>query len=275
MVGDASDEPVLRELEVLLAQKVGVEPDEVDWQAVVNEGNARASRRQPPGYLDFDKTSSDLPEGAAGDYLVWHQTLQEAKSRNVDVLLVTGDEKEDWWWRYRSELLGPRVELTAELRNSCGRRLFMMRPIDLLRRSTALKITVSSESVDDVERISRETTTRPTWSASGVAALLERLKCEGWEQENVIRVAAARGGTIVREEIYQVCRYEDDRMLRGFTRPTARITAELQSAGIVADGVEPALTPVYHGVKAEAFRIPPEMAAILAAEQDPQPEGEV
>ncbi len=271
IVGSASDEPVLQELEALLDRKVGAAPDEADWQAAVDEGNARVSRQQPPGYLDAEKIDSTLPEGAAGDYLVWHQTLQEATRRNLDVLLVTGDEKPDWWWRYRSEFLGPRVELTTELRNTCGRQFFMMRPIDLLKRAATLKITVSRESVDDVERVSRETTAGPTWSAPGVVALLEYLEAEGCVQAAVIRVAAARGGTIIRDEIYQVCGYEDDRMLRGFTRPTARITAELQSAGVIADGVEPALTPVYRGVKAEAFRIPTEMVTILTAEQGPQP----
>ncbi len=273
MVGSASDEPVLRELEALLDRKVGPAPDDVDRQAAVDEDNARVSRQQPPGYLDAEKIDSNLPEGAAGDYLVWHQTLQEATRRNLDVLLITGDEKEDWWWRYRSEFLGPRVELAAELRATCERRLFMMRPIDLLKRAATLKITVSRESVDDVERVSRETTMGPTWSAQGVNALLEYLEIEGCEQEKIIRVAAARGGTIIRDEIYQVCGYDDDRMLRGFTRPTARITAELQRAGLVAEDVEPALTPIYRGVKAEAFRIPTEMVAILAAEQSTQPDG--
>jgi hypothetical protein len=273
MAGSASDEPVLRELETLLEQKVGAAPDEATRQAAVHEGNARASRQQPPGYLDADKIESNLPEGAAGDYLVWHQTIQEAARRKLDVLLITGDEKEDWWWRYRSEFLGPRVELTAELRKSCGQRLFMMRPIDLLKRAATLKITVSSESVDDVERVSRETTLLPTWSAAGVAELLKCLETEGCEQADVIRVAAARGGSIIRDEIYQVCGYDDDRMLRGFTRPTARITAELQRAGIVADGVDAALTPIYRGgVRAEAFRIPAEMVTILTTEQDEGPE---
>lgn len=266
VIGSASNEPVLRQLETLLEQKVGAAPDEAGWQADVKEGNARASRQEPPGYLDADKTDSSLPEGAAGDYLVWRQTLQEAARRNIDVLLITGDEKEDWWWRHQSELLGPRVELVAELWNACGRRLFMMRPIDLLRRAAILKITVRSESVDDVERVSRESPMTSVWSATGVTALLERLETEGWEHADVIRVAAARGGQISRSEIYQVCGYEDDRMLRGFSRPTTRITADLQNAGIVADGVEPALTPIYIGVKAAAFRIPTEMAAILAAD---------
>jgi hypothetical protein len=114
----------------------------------------------------------------------------------------------------------------------------------------------------------------PVWSASGVAAFLERLDTEGWEHADVIRVAATRGGQISRDEIYQVCGYEDDRMLRGFTRPTARITADLQNVGIVADGVEPALTAIYIENKAAAFRIPTEMTAILTADTGALPETE-
>jgi len=74
--------------------------------------------------------------------------------RGIDVLLVTGDEKEDWWWRHRSEFLGPRIELVDELKAVCGRQLYMMRPIDLLRRSSALNPVIRKESVDDVERVS-------------------------------------------------------------------------------------------------------------------------
>ncbi|MGH3906774.1 MAG: PIN-like domain-containing protein [Pseudonocardiaceae bacterium] len=45
MIGSASDEPVLQELEILLERKVGVAPNEADWQAAVKEGNARVARR--------------------------------------------------------------------------------------------------------------------------------------------------------------------------------------------------------------------------------------
>jgi hypothetical protein len=98
---------------------------------------------------------------------------------------------------------------------------------------------------------------------AAVTALLEVLDAEGQDQVLVIREAAARGGRIDREAIYELCGYEDDRMLRGFTRPTARITGDLQDEGIVAPDVEPALVPVYVGVKAAAFRIPTEMVSIL------------
>jgi len=266
-VGGMLADPVVDELQDLLEGKVGRKPAAAEWEAAVKEGNERAQRHEPPGYLDAEKADSDLPEGAAGDYLVWLQATDEGTRRDLDVLLVTGDEKEDWWWRYRSEFLGPRIELVAEYKARGGHQLYMMRPIDLLKRSSALQVSVRQESVEDVERVSRESQ-RSVWSAVGVAALLDRLETEGREQADVIRAAADRGGTINREDVYAVCGYEDDRMLRGFTLPTARITRELQQDGIVADGVDPVLTTVYRGgVKAAAFRIPAEMAAILAADQ--------
>ncbi len=113
-VGGVLSDPVLVELQRLLAGKVGRTPTADEWSAAVKEGHERASRQEPPGYLDADKADSALPEGAAGDYLVWNQATYEGMRRDLDMLLITGDEKEDWWWRYRSEFLGPRTELVAE-----------------------------------------------------------------------------------------------------------------------------------------------------------------
>lgn len=174
VVGGALSEPVVQQLETLLAGKVGAAPTQVDWEAAVKEGNDRAARQLPPGYLDADKADSDLPEGAAGDYLVWHQTVMESSVRGIDVLLVTGDEKEDWWWRHRSEFLGPRTELVDELKAVCGKQLYMMRPIDLLRRASALNLVIRKESVDDVERVSRESQPRPESVRALYAAFWER-----------------------------------------------------------------------------------------------------
>lgn len=261
VAGGAMDEPVLQALESLLDGRLGPAPAEPEWQKAVDDGKARVGRQEPPGYLDSDK--ADLPEGPAGDYLVWRQAIDEVSRRGGDLLMVTGDEKEDWWWRHRSEFIGPRQELVAELADECSAQLFMMRPTDLLRRAGALKLQVRTESVDDAERVSRETS-RPTWSSTGVFALLERLEAEGREHELVIREAARRGGRIDREDVYDVCGYDDDRLLRGFTRPAARITRDLQEAGVVASHVEPALTPIYAGSWAAAFRIPAEMVTILA-----------
>jgi hypothetical protein len=257
-------DPILARLERLLSGKVTPPLDAGEWEQCVTEGKRRADAFEPPGYLDADKASSDLPEGPAGDYLVWYQAVQAAKSRDLDLQLVTGDEKDDWWWRHQAVFLGPRPELVSEKLQQTGHRLFMLRPKDLLAHSAVLEVTVREESVVDAERSRPEYHPRSEWTAEGVVELLHRLDAEGVVQAEVIRVAALSGGEVDRETVYEIGGYDDDRMLRGFTRPTARVTADLQAAGVVADGVAPMLIPLYpDGGVAAAFRIPPEVVRIL------------
>lgn len=256
---------VIAALEPLLSDRVGTPFDPVSWNEEVAKGNERVKQKRPPGYLDAEKLDSELPEGASGDYLVWIQAVNESKRRDMDLLLVTGDEKEDWWWRHRAELLGPRVELAAELKETSGHRLFMLRPIDLLKRADSLQVPVRTESVEDAERVSRSIE-QPRWTARAVDILLSRLDAEGRPQAGVIRQAAITGGIIDRDKVYEIGDYDDDRLLRGYTRPTARITSDLQVEGILAEGVTPMLTPLYEGGWAQRFRIPDEVAHVLTAD---------
>jgi hypothetical protein len=234
----------------------------------VEEGATRVARREPPGYLDADKAGSGLPEGATGDYLVWRQAVEEAAARGTDLVLVTADQKADWWWRHATDLIGPRSELVAEFAAVAGGRLFLMRPADLLRRGAALAVRVRGESVATVERICAGE--GPAWTAAGVEALLAALDRDGGaEQAALIRAAAARGGRIGRAEAAEICGVGDDRALRDFTAPVARVTRELQDAGAVAPEVEPALVVDLHGgVRPLAFRVPAGITAVLGPERD-------
>jgi hypothetical protein len=65
-------------------------------------------------------------------------------------------------------------------------------------------------------------------------------------------------------KIYVICGYSEDRMLRGITRPTARITASLQAEKILPASVTPIMKPVYVDAGAlTAIRIPSEVVDIL------------
>lgn len=141
----------------------------------------------------------------------------------------------------QSDFLGPRPELVQELLQMSGRALFMLRPKDLLSLSSVLKVTVRQESVVDAERARPDYTSKPEWTAAGVVELLNRLDAEGAPQADVIREGAQIGGQVDRETVYEICGFDSDRMLRGFTRPTARLTSDLQAEGVVEDGVTPML----------------------------------
>ena len=117
---DTNKDPVLAGLEQILRGRVGGNMGKSDYEAALEEARKRGAEKRPPGYKDSGKQDS----AAAGDYLIWAQILCEAKLREHDVLIVTGDVKEDWWRREHGELRGPRPELVQEMRLSAGVRLF-------------------------------------------------------------------------------------------------------------------------------------------------------
>jgi hypothetical protein len=181
------------------------------------------------------------------------------------LIIITADEKDDWWWRRQAALLGPRPELTLEYHRLTGRRLFLLRPPDLLARAGALDVEVDQQSVADAESRSDDDDARSPWTADALAALLTRLDDEAPVQAKAIRYAAESGGRVTREQVYELGGFPDDRMLRGFTRPPARLTAALQAEGVVPERVLPILVARYpEGGKASYFSVPPEIPALYA-----------
>jgi len=149
---NTSRDPVLIALEPILNGRAGKPFEKIEYENALREAKRRAEAKQPPGYKDIGKTG----EAAAGDYLIWAQILNEAHSRSRDVLIVTGDAKEDWWRRERGELRGPRPELAEEINSAAGVRLFMLRPKGLLLCARRiLRIKVRDESLEDIERTDR------------------------------------------------------------------------------------------------------------------------
>jgi hypothetical protein len=165
---DTNKDPVLASLEPILRGSIGRGMDKADYAAALEEAKKRGAEKRPPGYKDSGKQDP----AAAGDYLIWAQVLREAKLRERDVLLVTGDVKEDWWRREHGELRGPRPELVDEMRVSAGVRLFMIRPETLLLYgSQVLQVEVREESVEDIERV-----TQAAISESSLTVSIDRIK---------------------------------------------------------------------------------------------------
>ena len=260
-------DPILEQLEEILAGRVTLPLAPEEWTQCVAEANRRIEAEEPPGYMDVGKQNSDLPEAGAGDYLVWYQATRYAKEQDRDLLIVTRDQKEDWWWRQQSDLIGPRPELTLEYHELTGRRLFLMRPADLLARASVLEVEVDQASSVDAGRVAdieEELATEP-WTLAALSALLERLDQEAPVQAAALRLATPdQGGRVSREKVYELGGYGDDRMLRGFTRPFRRLTEALQDEGAIPAGVSPIFVARYpDGVKASYFSVPSEVPQLL------------
>lgn len=149
---DTSRDPVLSRLSSLLEGRVGAPYQPESEQIHAREAQRRIDERQPPGYKDSDKGG----RRGHGDFFLWRQILDTASARGSDVVLVTGDLKEDWWRRERGETRGPRIELAEEFARETGYRLFMLRPANLIERAKdSLSLTIQPDSVDVAERVDR------------------------------------------------------------------------------------------------------------------------
>lgn len=205
----------------------------------------------------------------AGDFLVWLQTLREAKQRQRDVLFVTGDVKEDWWRREFGELRGPRPELAQEMRAETGGRLFMLRPESfLVHARRILQVQVDDESVKDVERVTEAE--NGGWTFDTIGQFLAKLSHQARrEQEQAIRIAALRGGQVEREIVVLLGGYTEGQSLRGFTRPINRIAQEFRDQGIVPETAIDVLETEYDATKglpagwATGFRIPSALLPLI------------
>ena len=161
---------------------------------------------------------------------------------------MTRDQKEDWWWRQQSDFIGPRPELTLEYHSLTGRRLFLMRPADLLARASVLEVEVDQASSADAGRVAdnEESLTAEPWTLEAVSALLERLDQEAPVQAAALRLATPeKGGRVSREKVYELGGFAGDRMLRGFTRPFRRLTEALQGEGTIPAGDSPIFVARY------------------------------
>ncbi|MDN3053110.1 PIN-like domain-containing protein [Streptomyces sp. SRF1] len=142
-------DPVLVQLDPLLLGRIGPPMAPETYMEALAEAKRRAVEKIPPGYADYASKPDDQ---AAGDYIIWKQVIGEATRTRNDVLLITGDVKEDWWTpRAGRSLARPRMELQSEMRKEAGVALFMMTPSQLLAEaSSAFRLKVDERSVSDL-----------------------------------------------------------------------------------------------------------------------------
>ncbi len=151
---DTNVDSVLARLQPLLEGRVGRAPDEDRLARLVKMGVERFERNEPPGYLDARKHGQS--ELGTGDFLLWSELLERARVQRTNVLLVTRDEKEDWWLLdSKRRLIGPKVELVDEMLRETGSRFFLLRPEQFLSLAGGLGVRVAAETIEDASRLSR------------------------------------------------------------------------------------------------------------------------
>ncbi|MBG6103180.1 hypothetical protein IW249_003594 [Micromonospora vinacea] len=138
-----NEDPILTRLQQIISDHVGDDFDAPARDDAMEEAERRIKEQVPPGFKDGDKPTKH------GDYFVWRQTLDEAKKKAPQYLvLVTGDQKEDWYLKVKGKIIGARPELVEEANRVCGVQLVMMNTQSLLYHAKAyLDANVSAETI--------------------------------------------------------------------------------------------------------------------------------
>ena len=79
---------------------------------ILQEGKIRFENSIPPGYEDNKKDGIDR----YGDLFIWKNIIEVAKERNVNILFVCNDVKEDWWEKDEKNPVELRRELLEEFK---------------------------------------------------------------------------------------------------------------------------------------------------------------
>lgn len=115
------EDPILNDLSEMFSGSIGTHFDEKELEEAQKEAEKRKNNETPPGYLDKDKDGGR----PYGDYYLWRQILSHSKAKDIPMILVTSERKEDWWEKQSGKTIGARPELLREAYESCGRRILI------------------------------------------------------------------------------------------------------------------------------------------------------
>ena len=115
------DDPILEQLSSMFLESTGEGFKDEDLITVKKEAEERKSKKIPPGYLDEDKDG----ERPYGDFFLWHQIIQHSKNKEMPIIFVTSERKEDWWEKVSGRTVGPRLELLREAHEAAGQRIMI------------------------------------------------------------------------------------------------------------------------------------------------------
>jgi PIN domain-containing protein len=92
-----------------------------------------------------------------GDLVLWLQVIEYAKKEHKSIILVTGENKEDWWKKEKGKIVSPRPELINEIHDEAGVAFYLYQSAQFLEYAQKfLNLADQRAAVQEVEEISRQ-----------------------------------------------------------------------------------------------------------------------
>ncbi|MFP5202950.1 MULTISPECIES: PIN-like domain-containing protein [Bacillus] len=141
----------------LYSNRVGNPYSEEELKDIMKEADNRFNNEIPPGYKDVkNKKGIKYYNGVQiqnkyGDFILWKQVLDYAVENNTNIIFITDEKKEDWWYEAKGRIIGPRVELLNEFSNKSEKDFYMFSSIGFIE----IKGGLDQSAVSEVKEISK------------------------------------------------------------------------------------------------------------------------
>jgi hypothetical protein len=162
----------------IFENRVGTRPSEGDLQKLHGDAAKRYADSIPPGYSDLK--TKDAPR-AYGDYIVWRQLMDLAKTKAKNIIFVSDDTKEDWREIAGGRTIGTRPELLDEFHRETGQKVWIVTSgtfLEATKRKGAAKIT--DDAIKEVKALVFAQNTAATTTRSDI-----KLSSPGGEGQSV------------------------------------------------------------------------------------------
>ncbi|QIO53467.1 DUF4935 domain-containing protein [Rhizobium leguminosarum bv. trifolii] len=201
---------VRQQLDDLLGGVIGDAPDQGVVDDTAKEGRERYKHLMPPGYKDEAEKKNEFYtfDGVRypamfGDLILWRQIIAKAKDADgKPFILITDDQKEDWWLKVGGQTIGPQPELVSEIMREAKIAGFHMYNVArfLAFAPQMLDVQVKKSSIEDAQEISRQNAVKSRdtrWAASISLRFDSRIVESSSAVREVLRNVLPLGSSIV------------------------------------------------------------------------------
>lgn len=163
----SSTDAIRNWLDELVESNIGVQltKDEVD--RINKDGEFRYKNKVGPGWGDEKKEKEHYfngvyYKGKYGDLYLWKEMLKKASDEDIEnIVFITNDEKEDWWYKLDGEqkAIGSLEVLKTEMINAGLKNFKMYNQPVFLKKSQILipDLNINESTINDFEKINEAT----------------------------------------------------------------------------------------------------------------------
>jgi DNA-directed RNA polymerase specialized sigma24 family protein/predicted nucleic acid-binding protein len=148
-----SEDKIFDEVSQIFENKILEKFTSEKLQQLFKEADLRYAKKIPPGFEDIKKEG----DKKYGDFIVWTEIIEKAKSEKKSIILISDERKKDWLWNLKDgRTIGPRQELVEEIKEKANVSFHIYNSERFLNfGQNYLNEIVNKEAIEEIEGIKK------------------------------------------------------------------------------------------------------------------------